>query len=56
MIMYRWLLALAALYLLGDPNLTYLASVATNEEIRDLILSGVLSLFITPWVVAQIDG
>ena len=54
--MYKWTLLCIAIYLLGDPNLTYLSAVASGSDVGEMFISIVLSLFITPWVVFQIDG
>ena len=51
--MYKWFLALVAVYFAGDPGLTLL------ESLGDMIISVivcVLSLLVAPWVVSQIDG
>jgi len=42
-----------AIYLLGDPSLSVLASVSESSE---LIVSSALAFIMTPWVVSQIDN
>jgi len=50
--MYRWFIALMALYLAGDPELVYLKQLGTASE---LVLAFMLSLAVIPWVARQFD-
>ena len=51
--MYKWFLALVAVYLAGDPGLTLLESIG---EMKMPLMVSVFSLLIAPWVVSKIDG
>ncbi|MGB5179222.1 MAG: hypothetical protein WBP44_10890 [Gammaproteobacteria bacterium] len=42
-----------AIYLVGDPSLSLLASFSGA---RELIISSALALIAVPWVVSQIDN
>lgn len=42
-----------AIYLVGDPGLSLLASFS---EARELIIATVLAFIAVPWVVSQIDN
>ena len=41
------------IYLVGDPNLSMLASFS---EAREMIVVSALALIAVPWVVSQIDN
>jgi hypothetical protein len=56
MIMYKWLAVIVAIYLIGDPILENISSVITVGEMNELLLTGVISLFLIPWVSAQFDN
>jgi hypothetical protein len=51
--MYKWFIALTALYLVGDPGLAYLEQMGGT---KDIVVALVLSLAIMPWVTAQFDN
>jgi preprotein translocase subunit SecF len=54
--MYKWLAVIVAIYLIGDPILENISSVITVGEMNELLLTGVISLFLIPWVSAQFDN
>lgn len=51
--MYKWFIALMALYLMGDPGLLYLEQVGGMKEMFVVLM---LSLVVMPWVVSHFDN
>ena len=51
--MYRWLIILSAVFLLGDQGLGILDHIQNG---RDYMIALTVSLFAAPWVVAQFDN
>jgi len=51
--MYKWFIALMALYLMGDPGLLYLEQVGGMKELFVVLM---LSLVVMPWVVSHFDN
>ena len=51
--MYKWFVALIALYLMGDPGLAYLEQMG---GIKEIFIALLLSLVVMPWVVFQFDN
>jgi len=50
--MYKWFIALMALYLVGDPELVYLKHLGDSSE---LLLALLLSLSVMPWITRHFD-
>ncbi len=51
--MYKWFIALMALYLVGDPGMVYLEQLGGMKE---GFVTLMLSLVVVPWVVAHFDN
>jgi|GEM_PF-971416 len=51
--MHKWLVILAAVFLLGDQGFGILDQVQNG---REYFLAFTISLFAVPWVVAQFDN
>jgi hypothetical protein len=51
--MYKWFIALIALYLMGDPGFVYLEQMGGMKEMFIVLM---LSLVVVPWVVSQFDN
>jgi hypothetical protein len=51
--MYKWFFGFITLYYLGDPALSYMASLG---ELREVVVALILALIIQPWVVEQIEN
>jgi hypothetical protein len=49
----RIIIALMAIYFLGDPHLHYLAWLG---DLRIYVVAAALSLASMPWIAAQLDG
>jgi hypothetical protein len=55
-VMYKWFATILIVYFIGDPNLAYMPSAITVDQMKDLFLAGVISLFLMPCVSAQFDN
>ena len=51
--MNKLIIALMAIYFVGDPDLQYLAWLG---ELKIYIVAAAIALVSMPWVTAQIDG
>jgi len=51
--MHKWLVILAAVFLLGDQGFGILDQIQNG---REYFLAFTISLFAVPWVVAQFDN
>lgn len=51
--MYKWFIALIALYLMGDPGLVYLEQMGGMKEMFIVLM---LSLVVMPWVASHFDN
>jgi hypothetical protein len=51
--MNKIIIALMAIYFLGDPNLQYLAWLG---DLKIYIVAAALSLVSMPWIASQLDG
>lgn len=51
--MYKWFIALIALYLIGDPGLVYLEQLGGMKEMMVVLM---LSLVVMPWIASQFDN
>ena len=51
--MYKWIIFLAAVFLLGEQSLGLLEQIQNG---RDILIALTISLVAVPWVVAQIDN
>ena len=51
--MYKWIVIVAAVFLLGEQSLGFLEQI---ENGRDILIALTISLVIVPWVVVQIDN
>ena len=53
MIMNKLLIALMAIYFIGDPGLQYLSWLG---EMKMYIVAAAVALVSMPWVASQLDG
>ncbi len=53
MIMNKLIIALMAIYFLGDPGLQYLAWLG---ELKIYIVAAAIALVSMPWIASQLDG
>jgi len=51
--MYKWIIFLAAVFLIGEQSLGLLEQIQNG---RDILIALTISLVAVPWVVAQIDN
>lgn len=51
--MYKWLMAIVVILMIGDPGMSWLATV---EEMKDNIIAGMIAILAAPWVVSQFDN
>ncbi len=51
--MYKWIVILAAVFLLGEQSLGLLEQIQNG---RDILIALTISLVAIPWVVEQIDN
>ena len=51
--MYKWIVILAAVFLLGEHSLGFLDQIQNG---RDILIALTISLVVAPWVVTQIDN
>lgn len=51
--MYRLFVILTALYILGDPGMTFLSQ---SGAVKDVITAFALALIAIPWVATQFDN
>jgi hypothetical protein len=52
-IMNKVIVALMAIYFIGDPSLQYLAWLG---ELKVYIVAGAIALVSMPWIASQLDG
>ena len=52
-VMYKWLMILCGVYILGDPELTLLGSMA---HYRDYLVAFTVAFCAMPWIVSQLDN
>jgi hypothetical protein len=52
-IMNKVIVALMAIYFIGDPGLQYLAWLG---ELKVYIVAGAIALVSMPWIASQLDG
>ena len=51
--MYRIFLVLTAILLIGDPTLNFLAPYGV---VREALMVFIMTLIVTPWVIAQLEN
>lgn len=51
--MYKWLMAIVVILMIGDPSMSWLATV---EEMKDNVIAGMIAILAAPWVVSQFDN
>ena len=51
--MYKAIIALMAIYFIGDPSLQYLAWMG---ELKVYIVAAAIALVSMPWIASQLDG
>ena len=51
--MYKWLMAIVVILMIGDPGMSWLVTV---EEMRDNVIACMIAILAAPWVVSQFDN